>query len=605
MLVAVGVLAVASAATAARRPPGPAQAQPKPRAVVPTARVPFRWAASAHASGYDLRIARDRRFANAMQTLHVSGVRARVTLPPGRWFWKVRSTGGINSRWSNIRQILVRPTGDAYPPTRPTALQVTAVGQDSVTVMFGAARDDHAVAAYELWSAGKLLARGAAAPLTATGIPCATTYVFTVRARDAAGNASRPSPVARAKTHACTDQLAPNAPGGVRAITVTDTSVTLAWDAARDPDGTVTRYAVYRNGVLLGQSQSTGFVARSLAPTTTYRFGIVAIDGGGHRSPESSLDTATVAPLPATGPAYAYLLASTSKSFQDLQAHYRQVATVSPTYYHLERNLSLAGQDDPLVTGWARQHDIAVEPRIETLDPVTQHALLASAVNRHALVARLSTLVATYGYDGVNIDFEMGFAGDRANLSAFAAELSQTLHAQGATLTMAVSPTTGVTAASRNGYYDLPALAAVCDHLFVMAWAVHWQGGVAGPISDASWVQRVIAYLVTIPNASRFIVGTQLFGFDWPLGAKATALEWDDMTALQASLAVPVQWDSAAQEPFFTYSDASNISHTAYFANAQSVQGRLGSARAAGLGVGLWRLGNEDQEIWNIPSLTS
>ena len=370
------------------------------------------------------------------------------------------------------------------------------------------------------WSAGKLLARGAAAPLTATGIPCATTYVFTVRARDAAGNASRPSPVARAKTHACTDQLAPSAPGGVRAITVTDTSVTLAWDAARDPDGTVTRYAVYRNGVLLGQSQSTGFVARSLAPTTTYRFGIVAIDGGGHRSPESSLDTATVAPLPATGPAYAYLLASTSKSFQDLQAHYRQVATVSPTYYHLERNLSLAGQDDPLVTGWARQHGIAVEPRIETLDPVTQHALLASAVNRHALVARLSTLVATYGYDGVNIDFEMGFAGDRANLAAFAAELSQTLHAQGATLTMAVSPHDGrhrgqsqrLLRPARTGGRLRPAL----------------RDGVGGALAGrrrrpdlrASWVQRVIAYLVTIPNASRFIVGTQLFGFDWPLGAK-------------------------------------------------------------------------------------
>ena len=46
------------------------------------------------------------------------------------------------------------------------------------------------------------------------------------------------------------------------------------------------------------------------------------------------------------------------------------------------------------------------------------------------------------------------------------------------------------------------------------------------------------------------------------------------------------------------------MSHTAYFATAQSVQGRLGQARAAGLGVGLWRLGDEDQETWNIPALT-
>jgi spore germination protein YaaH len=591
-------------ADAARRPPGPAQAAPKPRAVVATARVPFRWAPASKA-GYDLRVGRDRAFTKSMQTLHVRAARAVVLLLPGRWYWKVRSSGGINSRWSNIRQVTVRPKGDAYPPTRPTALRITSVGQDSVTVMFGAASDDHAVTAYVLASGGKVLARGKAAPLTATGIPCATTYVFTVRALDAAGNASQPSPVARAKTHACTDQLPPDAPAAMRALTVADTSVALAWDPAHDADGTISRYAVYRNGVLLGQSLSPGFLARSLAPTTSYHFSVVAIDGGGHRSPESALDVATAAPLPATGPAYAYMLASTSRSFEDLQAHYRQISTVSPTYYHVDRNLAIAGKDDPLVTGWARQRGIAVEPRIETQDVTTLHTLLASAANRHSLVTRISALVATYGYDGVNIDFEAGLPTDRPLLVAFASELSQTLHAQGARLTMAVGAMTGVTLIGRNGFYDLDALAAVCDHLFVMAWDLHWAGSAAGPISDATWVQRVISYLLTIPNSSRFIIGTQLYGFDWPLGARATPLEWDDMTALQASLAAPLQWDAIAQEPFFTYTDASQVSHTAYFANAQSVQGRFGLARSAGLGVGFWRLGDEDQETWNIPSLTS
>src|SRR3954452_22702248 len=140
----VALAAAALPADAARRPPGPLQAAPKPRAVVATARVPFRWAPAERATGYDLRVARDRAFAKGMQTVHVRRARAQVLLLPGRWFWKVRSDAGMNSRWSNIRQVLVRPTGDAYPPTRPTALQVTAVGQDTVTVMFGAASDDHA-----------------------------------------------------------------------------------------------------------------------------------------------------------------------------------------------------------------------------------------------------------------------------------------------------------------------------------------------------------------------------------------------------------------------------------------------------------------------------
>ena len=75
------------------------------------------------------------------------------------------------------------------------------------------------------------------------------------------------------------------------------------------------------------------------------------------------------------------------------------------------------------------------------------------------------------------------------------------------------------------------------------------------------------------------------------------------MTAMQATLGAQTTWDAVAQEPYFTYTDASGVAHTAYYANAQSVQGRLGQARAAGLGVGLWRLGDEDQETWSIPSL--
>jgi spore germination protein YaaH len=606
-MLALTLLALAAAALpadAARRPPGPAQAAPKPRAIVRSATVPFVWHRAKRARGYDLRVARDRSFRTQMQTVHMRSAGAHLVLLPGRWYWKVRSSGRVNSRWSNIRQVVVQPKGDAYPPSRPTALRVTAVASDGVTVTFGPSTDDRGVQAYELLAGSKVLARAAAAPLTATGIACATTLTLRVRALDAAGHASQLSPVAHARTRACTDQLPPEAPGNIRALTVADTSVALAWDAAHDPDGTVRRYAVYRNGVLLGQPASTGFLARHLAPATPYRFTVVAIDGGGHRSPESALDTTTQLPLPATGPAYAYMLATTGKSFDDMQRHYRQISVVSPTYYHLAPDLSIAGVDDPLVTGWARLRGIAVEPRVETQDPAILHALLASAANRTRLVDGISALVAENGYDGVNVDFESGAAADRPLLTAFASELAQTLHAQGAKLTMAVGAKTSPTLSGRAGFFDYPALAAVCDRLFVMAWDLHWSSSPAGPISDATWVGKIIAYIKTVPNASRFIVGTQLYGFDWPQGAHATPLEWDDMTAMQTSLGATAQWDAVAQEPYFTYTDAAQIAHTAYFATAQSVQGRLGQARAAGLGVGLWRLGDEDQETWNIPALT-
>ena len=182
------------------------------------------------------------------------------------------------------------------------------------------------------------------------------------------------------------------------------------------------------------------------------------------------------------------MLATTGASFDDLQRHYMQIAAVSPTYFHLGTDLAILGQDDPLVTGWARLRGIDVEPRVESQDPAILHALLSSDANRSDLVARISALVAENGYDGINIDFEAGAATDRPLLTAFASQLAQTLHAQGAKLTMAVAAKTGATLTGRAGFYDYPALAGIADRLFVMAWDLHWATSPAGPISDATWV---------------------------------------------------------------------------------------------------------------------
>ena len=67
--------------------------------------------------------------------------------------------------------------------------------------------------------------------------------------------------------------------------------------------------------------------------------------------------------------------------------------------------------------GAPARHD--VEPRVETQDPAILHTLLASAANRSDLVERISALVAENGYDGINIDFEAGAAADRPLLTAF------------------------------------------------------------------------------------------------------------------------------------------------------------------------------------------
>jgi spore germination protein YaaH/chitodextrinase len=595
---------VPDASLAVRRPHGPTLTAPRPAITLTTSRVVFHWRAAGPAKSYDLRIAKNRAFTVGVQTIRSLHPTGKATLLKGAWYWKVRSRTTIASRWSNTRMLRVRPSQDLFAPSQPGALRVTSIANSTAALSFVASKDNVRVAGYEVMGNGKLIARTTTTTPTVTGLSCATLYTFTVVALDAAGNESKPSPPAHQQTRTCGTTAAAVAPLSIpvalTAATITDRSVALTWTGGGGAAG----FAVYRNGVLLGKPTSPGFLAGSLAAATPYTFTVRARDRAGNQTADSvPLTVSTIAPLPATGDAYAFLLATVDSSFQDLQAHYMQIGTISPTYFEVLRDGTIGGNDDPLVTRWARLHGIKVEPRFHTEDPTTQHTLLTSPAASAALAARIAAICALNGYDGANIDFEGGPPTDRDALTAFVQTLAGLLHDQGETLTVSVGAKTSAATTGRNGYFDYPALAQAADHLFLMAWDLHWSTSPAGPISDVTWVSKIIAYVKTVPNASRFILGTQLYGFDWPLGARATPLEFDDIQTLLMQVHATQAWDPVAQEPYFTYPDATGVVHTVYFANAPSVDARFAVARANGIGVGMWRLGSEDQTVWNDPTL--
>jgi spore germination protein YaaH/chitodextrinase len=595
-------------ALAVRRPQGPHLVLPAAASTARSSVVRFHWQRSPRAIGYDLRLARNRSFTAGVETIAVHGTSAKTTLARGAWYWRVRSHGRIASRWSNTRMLRVRPSKDVFPPTRPGALRVTAETATTATLSFTASKDDVAVARYDVLANGDRIATATSASPTVEGLACGTLYTFTVVARDAAGNGSRPSPPAHMRTRTCAT-TAPAVPAsplaipvGLTARTVTDTTIALTWSGG----GGAVGFAVYRNGVLLGKPTSPGFLATSLGAATAYTFTVRARDGAGNLTADSApISVTTLPPIPSTGDAYAFLLATVDSSCRDLQAHYTQIGTIAPTYFEVLTNGVIGGQDDPLVTHWAQLHGVAVEPRFHSEDPAVIHGLLTDPTAANALAEKIAALCAQYGYDGANLDFEGAPATDRAALTAFARTLAGLLHDQGERLTVSVGAKTGPVTTGRNGFWDYVGLSQAADRLFVMAWDLHWSRSAPGPISDVTWVRKVVTYVKTVPNAGEnFVLGTQLYGFDWPpAGGVATALEYTGIQALIAQFGATPGWDPVAQEPTFQYAYPGGGTHTVYWANAASVDARYAVARSAGIGIGMWRLGSEDQTMWNDPTI--
>ncbi len=140
-----------------------------------------------------------------------------------------------------------------------------------------------------------------------------------------------------------------------------------------------------------------------------------------------------------------------------------------------------------------------------------------------------------------------------------------------------------------------------------MNWGWHWETSKPGAPDDLELCTKVADYVASMPNRQRFVLGTHLYGMDWPNGGgpanPATALEHADVLALIGRHGVAPVLDPVADAWTFTYADSSGVPHEAWYPTAATIARRIALARDRGLAVGFWRLGREDPAIWNDPQL--
>lgn len=301
------------------------------------------------------------------------------------------------------------------------------------------------------------------------------------------------------------------------------------------------------------------------------------------------------------------MLSSAPDSLVDLKAHAESIGVIYPTYFDCTvPGGQLSGRDMAPITAYARSQGIAVLPRFNCQDGPTVHRILTDPAMRAATIARLSSIGADPRYRGLCLDLENDGAGDRTALSTFVAEVARLLHAHHRRLTVVVDGVTSDNPRISTGFYDDRYLGAVADSVFVLAWGTHWAGSPPGPIAPLPFVAQVARYVASLPNARRFVLGAAMYGLDWPeeevLGG-AHALEYSGVLALIHSVGAAPHRDGPSGEMTFGYTSAEGVAHSVWYLDAGAVAAVLRIAQAHGLGVGLWRLGAEDQALWRSSAI--
>src|SRR5713226_2382905 len=189
------------------------------------------------------------------------------------------------------------PPVDTTPPSLPTGLTGAAAGSSGANLSWSASTDNVGVTAYILLRNGVQVATPATTSFTDTGLSAATTYSYTVAARDAAGNISANSASVSITTASAADTTPPTTPTGLTAAAAGSTGANLSWSASTDNVG-VTGYIVRRNGVQVATPATTSFADTGLSAATTYSYTVAARDAAGNLSPNSTSVSVTTLPPP-------------------------------------------------------------------------------------------------------------------------------------------------------------------------------------------------------------------------------------------------------------------------------------------------------------------
>lgn len=281
-------------------------------------------------------------------------------------------------------------------------------------------------------------------------------------------------------------------------------------------------------------------------------------------------------------------------SLPSMRAHANAMTGVAPYWFRVGADGEIESKQSQLAYDEARAASLRVYPLVTNKKEATEKILTDEAVRAKA-IDNMMKLLDEQGFDGLNLDFELVPAEQKEQFTAFVTMLYQKIKEKNKTLIVSVFPKIDVDE-SVMGAYDYEALSKVSDYLQLMAYDRHWATSAAGAIAPIGWFEDNIKYAIEHGGgAGKIVVGLSLYGYDWS-GGKAETVTYVDAIVRAEQQGAEIFFDETDKAPYFFYDD-----HEVWFEDTRSMNAKMDViAKYNPAGIALWRLGQEQPEIWQV-----
>jgi cellulose synthase/poly-beta-1,6-N-acetylglucosamine synthase-like glycosyltransferase/peptidoglycan/xylan/chitin deacetylase (PgdA/CDA1 family)/spore germination protein YaaH len=338
----------------------------------------------------------------------------------------------------------------------------------------------------------------------------------------------------------------------------------------------------------------------------------------------------------------AYYIPDDPASYSSFKEHVHQIDFLFPQWFHVTApsGTLMATNNDthreyPVVDGaWvhdpddgdrikhviqAAKEDTEVFPHLNNYNAAAGAwdtsfgNLLKDPAKRAALRQQIDRFFTAYpAYHGLSLDFEsLGDDADPAYL-AFIRELYGDMHPRKLQLY--------VNTAIATSDNDLKQIAASSDGIILMNYDEHQTSSEPGPIASQDWFVGNLTRVLKIVPKQKLICAVGNYAYDWALSIPAPPKKGSHKKPLKPQVLntedfpVSEAWQRASDadadldlednslNPHFEYIDEdTNQRHVVWFLDGVTMLNELRAARQLGLSTfALWRLGWEDNSMWNV-----
>ncbi len=289
-------------------------------------------------------------------------------------------------------------------------------------------------------------------------------------------------------------------------------------------------------------------------------------------------------------------------------AQTKAVNIVAPTWYWVsdnDGNMEKAATQDYVTQAHSMGCQVwAVVDNINSasLQQLDNHTFLTTLDSRTNLIQQLIQEAQTYGFDGINVDFELIPEENGEDYIEFIRELSIACRNAGIILSVDNYPNF-----SFNSHYHLDEQGVFADYIVIMGYDEHYAGSQeAGSVASISYVTKGIQMALDDGIAKdRLVNAIPFYSRIWETEngqVSSKALGMQDIQDFIQAHGMTESWNAETGQNYAeTTENGTKIQ--IWVEDAQSIQQKLDVMQSFGIkGVAEWRLQFETADVWDTIS---